>query len=81
MNMKTMAKIVWAMIVITTAAFAAIVPLAALVGSILIPATMWGWAYNHTLAIATIVGFLGFISWGFTWVGLMTIIGHKISGQ
>lgn len=79
--MKTMAKIVWAMIIIIAAVFAAIIPLAALVGSILIPATLWGWAYNHTLILSTIIGFLGFISWGFTWIGLISLAVNKLQGR
>lgn len=79
--MKTMAKFIWGMIVIATAAVAAVIPLTALVGSILIPANIWAWAYNDTLALAIIIGFLGFISWGFTWAGIMSILSHKISGQ
>ncbi len=78
--MKIMAKFIWGMIVIATAAVAAVIPLTALVGSILIPANIWGWAYNDTLALAIIIGFLGFISWGFTWVGILSVISHKISG-
>lgn len=79
--MKIMAKFIWGMIVIATAAVAAIIPLAALAGSILIPATIWGWAYNHTLALAIIVGFLGFISWGFTWAGLLYLAANKLQGK
>lgn len=79
--MRIVAKFIWVVIIVATAAFAAIIPLAALAGSILIPACVWGWAYNHTLALAIIVGFLGFISWGFTWAGIMSILSHKISGQ
>ena len=74
--MKIMAKFIWVVIVVATAAFAAVIPLAALVGSILIPANIWGWAYNDTLALAIIIGFLGFISWGFTWVGILSVISH-----
>lgn len=78
--MKIVAKFIWVVIVVATAAFAAVIPLAALVGSILIPANIWEWAYNDTLALAIIIGFLGFISWGFTWVGILSVISHKISG-
>ena len=79
--MKIVAKFIWVVIVIATAAFAAVIPLAALVGSILIPANLWGWSYNNTLALAIIVGFLGFISWGFTWAGLLCLVTNKLQGR
>lgn len=79
--MKTMAKIVWTAIMIIAAVFAAIVPFTALVGSILIPMNVWGWAYNHALILGTIIGFLGFISWGFTWIGLIYLVVNKLQGR
>lgn len=79
--MKILAKLVWITLAVSTAIVAAIVPIAALVGSILIPATFWGWAYNHTLILAIAVGFLGFLSWGFTWAGLIYLVVNKLQGR
>lgn len=78
--MKILAKLIWITIAVSTAIVAAIVPIAALVGSILIPAT-WGWTYNYTFALAIAVGFLGFISWGFTWAGLLYLAADKLQGR